>query len=119
MSDSMGSASGSVVVVYQRPLVGDVGLPVPPDSRRHRQQPLGDSHEDAGGGASTVLFERELTLEGVVDALDPLADGSQRSESTLFVLAVGPDHDGLEGGSVVLEEDAREPFVAQDDLPGP
>src|SRR6266566_4338965 len=116
MSDSMPPGASSVVVGDQRALAGGIDLPVPPDGGRHRQQALGDAREDAGGGAPAMFFEGELALEGVVDALDPLPDGSQRPESRLLALAVGPHHPGPEHGGEILQKDAREALVAEDDL---
>ena len=46
-----------------------------PDGGGHGQDALSDAGAEAGDGASAVLLEVELALEGVVDGLDDLAHG--------------------------------------------
>src|SRR5262245_66663651 len=89
---------GSVVIGDQRPLDRFGGGPVVPDGGGHGQQPLGDAHVDAGGGAAAVAFEVELAFEGVVDRLDPLADPADRAVAGFLVAAVGADQVHREGG---------------------
>jgi hypothetical protein len=66
-----------------------------------------------------VLFEGELTLEGVDDGLDPLAAAGEAAEPGGFVLAVGADQvRALVIGDEGFEVAAGEALVAEDDLPG-
>jgi hypothetical protein len=57
---------GSVVIGDQRSLDRFGGGSVVPDGDGHGQQPLGDAHVDAAGGAAAVAFEVELAFEGVI-----------------------------------------------------
>jgi hypothetical protein len=74
---------------------------------------------DIGEGAASVVFESELSFEGVEDRLDPLAVVGEFAESGGFVFAVGPDQVRAE---VVVDEGLEvvsgEVFVAEDHLPG-
>src|SRR6266498_1875104 len=76
---------GSVVVGDQGALVGHADLPVPPDPSSQGEQPLRDPDPDPLRGAAAVLFQSELTLEGVEGALDPLADTPQRPNPARLV----------------------------------
>ena len=53
---------------------------VVPDGGGEREDASGDAGGDSGDGAATVVFEVELSFEGVVDRLDDLA---QRFEEAL------------------------------------
>jgi hypothetical protein len=54
-------------------LIGAADVVVVPDRGGEGEDALPDAYEHAGAGASAVLFEIELALEGVVDRLDDLA----------------------------------------------
>jgi hypothetical protein len=78
---------------------------------------LSDAGEHPVGGASAVLFQVKLSLEGLVDRLDPLADTAEVAVAVGLVLAVGPqelDTVGCGGGGEVF---AGEALVCQHDLP--
>ena len=79
MIDSDWVVMGSVVIGDQRALVLGTQLPVEPDGRGQGEQPLADPGVDAGWGAAAVLLQ--LALEGVDDALDPLADRPQGAKA--------------------------------------
>src|SRR5215212_11011140 len=115
MSDAVCRA-GSVVVGGEA-AAGLVDEPVVPAAGGEREHALTDAHPHAGGCVAAVALERELTLESVIDRLDPLADAAERAEARLFVAAVGADELGAE--RVVdepLELLAGEPLVGDEDL---
>src|SRR5438128_10972468 len=117
MSDSERLAGDSVVVRDQGSLIGGVDLPVPPDACCQRHKPLSDACQDAGSGAGAVLFERELALKGIDDALDPLPDRSERAVAVLLTLAVWAEQPGAQLSHTGLQKAVGEAFVADDDLP--
>src|SRR6266545_3384377 len=81
--------------------VDDAGLPelpVVPDASGEGEYALADANPDACGDVTAVIFERELSLERVVDRLDPLAHAAERSEALALVLAVGADERGVQRG---------------------
>src|SRR5512142_2105339 len=99
MTDSV--FTGSVVVVGEVPAgrVGEAGFPEPPAvpyADGQGEDALADAGPDAFGDVAAVVLERELTLEGVVDRLDPLADPAELAEPGLLVFAVGSDEGGVE-----------------------
>src|SRR5499427_412197 len=116
MTDSQRSLSDSMVVGNQGTLLGGTDLPVPPDPGAERQQPLGDSRHNPGRGTAAVLFERELSFEGVDDALDPLADRAQGAVASRLILAIGTEQSGSQLRHSRLQEAVGEAFVADDDL---
>src|SRR5215472_3863073 len=91
MTDSQRAFCDSVVVCNQRTLLGGADLPVPPDAGRECQQPLGNPRHNPSRGTAAVLFERELSLEGVDDAFDPLADRAQGAAAGRLILAIGTE----------------------------
>src|SRR5215470_10813676 len=91
MTDSERSLGDSVVIGNKRTLLGGAGLPNTPDPGPERQQPLSDPRDNPGRGTPAVLFERELSLEGVDDALDPLADRAEGAVAGRLILAIGTE----------------------------
>src|SRR5947207_15160936 len=65
-------SKGSVVVRGQGSHDRLSGAPVVPDRSGQGQYALPDPDGNAGHGASAVVFEVELTLEGFVDRFDAL-----------------------------------------------
>src|SRR5215472_11708710 len=116
MTDFERSLGDSVVVGNKRTLLGGADLPVPPDPGPERQQPLSDPRDNSGRGTPAVLFERELSLGGVDDALDPLMDLAQGAIANRLVLAIGTEQSGPQLGHSCLQEAVGEAFVADDDL---
>src|SRR5215470_3731647 len=116
MSDSERLLGDSVVIGNQRTLLGSADLPVPPDASAESQQPLGDPRHNARRSAAAVLFERELALESVDDALDPLADQAQGAVASRLILAIWAEQGGPQLGRSCLQEAVGEAFVADDDL---
>src|SRR5215467_7703649 len=116
MTDSERSLVDSMVIGNQGTLLGCADLPVPPDAGPERQQPLCDPRHNPGRGTPAVLFERELPLEGVDDALDPLADLAQGAVAGRLVLAIGTEQSSPQLGHSGLKEAVGEAFVADDDL---
>ena len=64
---------GLVVVGQQRSSDGLACVVVVPDGGGHGEDALEDADQDTGGGAACVLFEVELSFEGVEDRLDALS----------------------------------------------
>src|SRR5436309_6007199 len=98
MSDSvfMGSVVvGGEVAAGGVELACLVELPVVPDAGGEGQHALADACPDAFGDVTAVVFERELALGGVVDRLDPLADGAER----LTVSREAPHGTGVESNN--------------------
>ena len=60
-----------------------------PNAGGQGQQLLGDAGEDPGHGTPAVCFEVQLTFEGLVDRLDPLAYAAEVAVGVGLVLAVG------------------------------
>src|SRR5437867_5993013 len=119
MSDSvfMGSVVvGGEVAAGGVELACLVELPVVPDAGGEGQHALADACPDAFGDVTAVVFERELALGGVVDRLDPLADGAERSEPRRLALAVGAHELRVQGRDDLLELLAGKALVADDDL---
>jgi len=50
-----------------------VGVVVVPDGGGECEESLEDSHGDALGAVTTVVFQAELAFQGVVDRFDDLA----------------------------------------------
>src|ERR1044071_6604008 len=92
----MNDSKGSVVVGDQGSSGWLAGAVVVPDRCGQCQDALQDADPDAGWGVSAVLYEVELTFEGVVDRLDDLP---QRLEEP----AVGSGFFALAGGAEQLE----------------
>src|SRR5262249_28998507 len=111
MTDSERSLGDSMVVGNQGTLLGSVDLPVPPDAGPQSQQPLGDPRHNPGRGTAAVLFERELSFEGVDDALDPLADRAQGAVASRLILAIRTEQSGSQLGHSRLQEAVGEAFV--------
>ncbi len=80
---------------------------------------MSDPHHDATAGAAAVFFEPELTLEGVVDGLDALAEPAQLAVALPLTTAIGPDQRGAELADEVLELPAGIPLVRDDEQAGP
>jgi hypothetical protein len=104
-----------VVVGDQGALVGGTDLPVPPDAGGQGQQSLGDSDPDSGQGPAAVLFQAELTLEGLEGALDPLPELAQGALPGWLISAVGSQQPGPVGGDHLVELAAGEALIGQDD----
>jgi len=96
------SPIGSVVVGDQGALADGVDLPVVPDGGGQGQQPGSDAGVDPLQGASAVVFEGELALEGVDDGLDPVAVADELAVADGFVTAVGA-HQVCDGGGVGVQ----------------
>src|SRR5215472_10996489 len=99
----MNDSECSVVVGDQRALVRSVDEPVVPDAGCEREQALSDPHEDAEVGAAAVLFEPELSLEGVVDGFDALPDPAQLAVAPAFIAPIRSEEDGRQFADEVLE----------------
>jgi len=78
------------------------------------QEPERDACCDAGDGAGAVAFERELAFAGLEDRLDPLAQGTERSEAGCFVLAARASDPRAEVGRLAFEVAAGVALVADD-----
>src|SRR6266508_2669018 len=117
----MTNSKGSVVVGDEGAQQGLSGALVVPDGGGEGEQALGDAHDDAGGGATTVAFEIELALEGVVDRLDELAQRFEEGSTGTWLL--GGSCRSQKGGAMVGEETlelgAGVALVGQDGLAGP
>ena len=87
---------------------------VEPQHRGEREQALGDPDEHAGWGTPAVLLESELALEGVDDALDPLADAAQRPMPARLVSPVRSQHARAKLADVAFKVAAGEPLVGVD-----
>src|SRR6266702_1337874 len=120
MTDSV--CTGSVVIADEV-TSGLVGLacfpeqPAVPHAGGEGEHALADARPYAFGDVAAVVLEGELALGGVVDRLNPLADGAELAQTRLLVLAVGADERGIQGGDDLLELRAREAPVGDDDLP--
>ena len=88
---------GSVVIGGQRPLDGFGGGPVVPDGGGHGQQPLGDAHVDAGGGAAAVAFQVEL---GGLQPPTPCLQNRRKLSDTVAHLGLRPPLHPMESGLV-------------------
>src|SRR3989442_5411095 len=115
----MSASERSVVVGDQRALVRDADEPVVPDAGRESEQPLSDPHHDAAAGAAAVLFEPELTFEGVVDGLDTLTEPAQLAVALPLTTAIGPDERGAEFTDEGLELPPGVPLVSDDEQAAP
>src|SRR5215211_2708363 len=104
-SESVDGAS--VVVGDQGSLVSGAELPVPPDRRGQREQPLRDPDPDTGQGAAAVAFQTKLVFEGVEGALDPLAPATQRPMAARLIGTVGTQQHRAMGGDQLLKLPAR------------
>jgi hypothetical protein len=90
-----------------------------PDGGGHGQQALGGAGVDAEVGAGAVFFQGQLSLEGVEDGLDPLADPADGAVAGDLVAAVGADQAQPETVSdQVLELAPGEALVADQDQAG-
>src|SRR5688500_3469300 len=72
-------SKGSVVVGGQGSHDRLSRTPVVPDRGGQGEHPLQDPHGNTRDGASAVLFEVELTFEGVIDRLDGLPYRTQQT----------------------------------------
>src|SRR5438270_6426990 len=115
----MSASECSVVVGDQGALVGDADEPVVPDAGGEGEQALSDPHHNTSAGAAAVRFEPELTLEGVVDGLDALAEPAQLAVALPLTTAIGPDQRGAESTDEVLELPAGVALVSDDEQAGP
>src|SRR3989442_10359013 len=102
MSDSKSAAPASVVEGHQGALVRRANLPVPPDGSGEGEQTLSHPNQDASWGTPAVLLERELALEAIDDALDPLSDRLQGAELGPLIFAIRPDQPGAEFADLSL-----------------
>src|SRR5262245_43873922 len=105
----------SVVVGDQRALARGADEPVVPNPGREGEEALSDSDGDADMGTAAVLFEAELTLEGVVDGLDALADPALPSPAVRLIAPVRPYECGAECADEVFEVPAGIPLVGHDE----
>src|SRR6266511_4029153 len=117
----MTNSKGSVVVGDEGAQRGLSGALVVPDGGGEGEQALGDAHDDAGGGATPVAFEIELTLQRVVDRLDELAQRFEEGSTGtwLFVGSCRAQKGGDMVGEETLELGAGVALVGQDGLAGP
>jgi hypothetical protein len=84
----MNDSKGSVVIGHQRSLDRLAGAVVMPDRGGQGQDALHDTYPDPGRGVATVLFEVELTLEGVVDRFDDLPQWLEEQRAGPFGFAL-------------------------------
>src|SRR5215831_7066598 len=99
----MSDSKCSVVVCDLRALAGRVDEPVVPDPGGEGEQALSDPDGDTGRRSAAVLFEAELTLEGVVDRLDTLTNPAQRPAAPGLVPPIWPNQCGSQFPHEVLE----------------
>src|ERR1051326_1482554 len=111
----MSASECSVVVRNQGALLRSIDEPVVPDPGGEGEQALSAPHNNTEAVATAVFFESELALEGVVDALDVLADPGQLAEAPPLVAAVRSDEDGRQVADEVLELPAGVPLVGHDE----
>ena len=104
----------SVVVRDQRAFARSVGEPVVPYPGCESEHALSHSYGDPGAGSAAVLFEAELTLEGVVDGLDALANPAQLAMASSLIASIGPYESGSEFADGVLKLLAGVPLVGND-----
>ena len=104
------------VVIGGEAAAGLSVLPVVPDACCEGEDSLADACPDAGWGAASVAFERELVFGGVDDRFDPLTDTAEVAVAGLLVLAVGAEQEGCELADGLFELLAGEAFVADHDL---
>src|SRR5438477_8168804 len=115
----MSDVECSVVVRDQRALLWGVEEPVVPYAGVEGEQALSNPDEDAEVGPAAVLFEPELTLEGVVDGLDALPDPAQLAVASALVAPIRSDKDGRQFADEVLELPAGVPLVSHDEQARP
>ena len=85
------------------------------DSGAEGEDACGDAGEQAGWGASAVVFEQELVFEGVDDRFDPLSDPAGRRVGTVgLVGAAGSQKQRVQFTDGGFEVGAGEAFVADD-----
>lgn len=77
-----------LVVVRCEVAAGLVDLGIVPEAGGEREQALRDADGETLDRVGVVVFERELTFEGVDDRLDPLTDGAEQAVAARLVLAV-------------------------------
>src|SRR6266487_4387028 len=88
-------SKGSVVVGGQGSHDRLSGVPVVPDRGGQGEDTLQDPDGNAGHGASAVLFEVELTFEGLIDRFDALPyRAEQTTTRPCRFAAVRGSHDG-------------------------
>src|SRR5438094_1613749 len=88
-------SKGSVVVGGQGSHDRLSGTPVVPDRGGQGEHTLQDPHGNTRHGASAVLFEVELALEGFVDRFDALPYRAQQATTRPFrFTAVRGSHHG-------------------------
>jgi len=92
---------------------------VVPDRSGQGQEALYDADEHPGGGAAAVLFEAELSFEGVIDRLDGLPKGLEEPATGPFGFALACPSQQLDSlvGEVGFEVAAVVVLVADQDLP--
>jgi len=95
------------------------GAVVVPDRCGHGQQALKDAHEDPTWGVSTVLFQIELSLKGVEDRLDALAERFEEPAAGSFGFALASTAQQLDAalGDAGLELSPEVILVHKQDLP--
>src|SRR5262245_3499961 len=106
------------VVGDQGALVWLAEFPVPPDPGGQGEQPLGDPDVHTGQGAPAMLLQRQLAFEGVEQALDPLANPTQRPLAAGFSLAVRAQQPRAILAHQLLELPTSEALVADQQQPG-
>ena len=114
-------SKGSVIVGDKGAFAGLAGVVVVPDRGGQREDALQDADEHASRGVPAVSFQVELTLEGLVDRLDGLAQGLEQVGAGALRLALAgraqqPDTSVAQGG---LELAAVVVLVPDENLAGP
>src|ERR1700712_4399264 len=109
MSDSV--REGGLVVVGDEMTAWLADVPVVPEAGGEGEQALADAGHQAGHRDRAVLFEGELALERVEDALDPLADLAEAAEAGLLAFAVWAPEDRAQLGHQRFEVLAGEALV--------
>jgi hypothetical protein len=93
-----------------------MGSSVVPDAGGHRQQALRDPGVHAVRGACAVPFQVELSVEGLVDRFDPLADATEVAVAVGLVLAVRAQQARCHRLGEFCEVLSGETLVGQQDL---
>jgi hypothetical protein len=96
------------------------GVVVVPDRGGQCEDALQDADQDSGGGLAAVAFEVELTLVGVEDRFDGLAQGFEKPAACSwgFALAGRSEQGQARLGQGGFEFGAEVVLVADDDLSG-
>lgn len=91
---------------------------VEPERCGQGEQALGDPDPDPGHSPAAVLLQAELTLEGVDDALNALADRAQVAVTGGLVAAVRPLEAGAQITDLAVERGPGKAFVPNDGRAG-